>query len=103
MEWDCKKFQNAATKYLVSRIEKTGINEREFCLAIGLPERALRDAKWGRKNDGNVRSWTAEDLCRIANYFKESPYYIIYEIEKFYHENHDSLLAPIPSKKKKQI
>jgi len=102
MEWEPKKFHMAFTKYLLFRLEMIEINEKQFCESLELPGRTIRDAKWGRKKDGNYRNWTGDDLCKISNYFKETPYHIIHEVERFYHDHIDTLLDSIPEKKTKK-
>jgi hypothetical protein len=82
MKWDTLDFQKAITDWLIDELEKKAIRHAVFSREAGLDK--SRDGRIFRKAKEGVRNWKIADLCKVADYFGQSPADIIKQVEKRY-------------------
>jgi hypothetical protein len=80
MKWNCDQLQKAFTEWTIAELEKRRIPHAVFSRDSGL--QTTLDGSTFRKLKSGTRKWNFSDLCKLADYFNESPSAILRKVEK---------------------
>ncbi len=77
------EYEMAIIQWLVKYLKEKEIKETHFSRDAGLGK-SDTDARTFRKLKEGNRHWSIIDICKLANYFDESPSAILSRVEDFY-------------------
>ncbi|MBU2513594.1 hypothetical protein KJ966_19810 [bacterium] len=77
------EYELAITQWLIKYLKEKDIKETHFSRDAGLGK-SDTDARTFRKLKEGNRHWSIIDICKLANYFDESPSVILSRVEEFY-------------------
>ena len=78
-------YETAITQWLVKHLRENDIKETHFSREARLGKNET-DARTFRKLKEGKRHWSIVDLCKVADYFDDTPSSILSKVEQFYHE-----------------
>ena len=84
MKWDSPEYQKAIYEWLEKRIEARGEKISWVAFKLGIEKTKRSKGSTLRRAAKNGRKWTISDLCKMADYFKESPSDILTLIDNHY-------------------
>ncbi len=82
MKWNGPDYERGMTGWLVRYLRKLDVRETHFSREAGLGKGGS-GARTFRKIKAGERHWSLIDLCKVANYFDETPSAIMDKVERF--------------------
>ena len=90
MKWDSTEYQKIIFEWLEQRILERGEKVSYVAYKLGIEKTKTSKGSTLRRAGKNGRKWTISDLCKMADYFKESPSDILTLIDNHYRRKHKS-------------